>query len=259
MKLSSLKNIALLIFGGYFILTVSIVLSKQESSKFNLIEVVKGNEEHKIGQYLSGLTKENLLDSFNYKQYNKSNPFKDINTINQDIKTIDSVFVNQDNLGQQVLANALTQFLREDEAINIFSTYNPDSLLSVIDWVEKFEAYARIDKENELLYTAVYEFWLGEISSYLSNRQHENTSLQYDFKFQFLAQKCAVLKYPVNIKESKIEKFKKNLIAGNWSHLINATWNDSPFYLRLVYITGILFTLLAYFISIYCIIKKTDK
>jgi len=242
----------------YFVVTITWILSSNSIENFNVIRSMPKSRGVSAVSLIDGLTAQNFMEAFPYEKYNGTNLFKDILDVKRDITTIDSLFPGVELAGQQLMAEALTNKLMPSVQ-NIFKEYNPDSLLFVLEWAESLKYYAVLDSKNSIFYEAVSDFWLGEISKGLTAFQHEKKSLKNDFRFQFLAQRCAFQKYPVNIKGSKIEKFKNSLLSGNWAHLIKATWNDLSLFFKWLVLFAFIGTFISFFFFLRRVYNKFKK
>jgi len=145
----------------------------------------------------------------------------------------------------QVFFTAVTDSLLSLRNLHL-KTYSPDTALAVLGWAERCFENVRIDSHGEVLWSGVSDYWFNHLARCLTEQQAEEKDLKYDFRFRYLSQRLAERGYNVNMRDSKVEKFKENMVAGNWTHLISATWNDSGFPLRaaflligLVFMTGV--------------------
>jgi hypothetical protein len=80
--------------------------------------------------------------------------------------------------------------------------------------------------------------------------------IKYSFKYRYLVQQCNEALYFVNIEETKIEKVKKNLLANNWIHLIQASWYDSKTWQKGVFLGITFFTIFTYLYTLIHLVNK---
>lgn len=196
-------------------------------------------------------------NGFIYTSYLAGIPGKGFLDFEADIKQMDALYPSVADAGQQLLFTALADSL-EPTMASIFNAYKPDSLLLLLEWVVPFRDYAS-SPDHALFYNAVHSFWLNKIAITLSQFAKDYPDLPYSFKFQYLSELCARNAFHVNVQETNLEKVKKNLLAGNWSHLIHASWHDSPVWGKFIFILLFLITVAAYLSLIKSIIQFTKK
>lgn len=197
-------------------------------------------------------------NGFQYTSYLASVPEKGFLDFEADIKQLDSLYPSMDYAGQQILYNVLADSL-ELRMSSLFKSYKPDSLLLLLEWVTPFKEYGKNNPDHALVYNAVHSFWMNKTALALSQYAKDSPDLPYSFKFKYLVELCARNAFHVNIQETNLEKVKKNLLAGNWSHLIHASWHDSPVWGKFLFILFFLLTVTAYLSLIKSIIQFTKK
>ena len=106
----------------------------------------------------------NLRDSFPYEIYLDSANLNDVLSISLDLAIMDTFNPGNEMLNQEVLSIALTEKL-ENRIKSKFHEYNPDSLIRILQWAEKFNAYAEIDPARATLFGVIYNHWLNYIPS----------------------------------------------------------------------------------------------
>lgn len=134
--------------------------------------------------------------------------------------------------------------------------YNPAILKSILDWTENLAHAALLDQENELIYIALADYWYNLVSGKLTEYQKINPEIKFTFKFRYLVQQCNEALYFVNIEETKVEKFKKNLLANNWIHLIQASWSDSKTWQKGVFLVLTFLTIFTYLFTLIHLVNK---
>lgn len=185
--------------------------------------------------------------NFPYSAYQLGIREKGFSAYEQDIQLLDIQFPDLNYAGQQIIYNALADSL-EPYMAGLYASYMPDSLLLLLEWVIPFKEYAKINPNHALVYNAVHSFWMNKTALALSQFAQHDPNLPYQFKFQYLAELCARNTFQVNIKETRLEKFQKNLLAGHWNHLISASWHDAPIWGKVLFFFLLLLTITAYII-----------
>lgn len=141
------------------------------------------------------------------------------------------------------------------EKVNI-DNFNIDYILMLFEWAEQFKYWAKINWHYQFLFEAISSFWFNEIALILSQQSEVNPQIRNSPKFIFLTEKCAQNDYFVNIPETQLEKVQKNLIRGNWTHLISSAWNDTSFIQRSIFFSFLVFTLIAYYNLIFTLSNR---
>jgi len=213
------------------------------------------NSKFKLADHLTSNSIRNrdidIINNFPYKTYLDSANFHSIRAINNDVQTLDSLNALDKRENRRVFSRLLTTELSPRNTA-YFVTYCPDSLLVLIQWAEKFQNYAELDPDNELLYQSVYHYWMDSIANTLQNFSEEMPSRKYDFKFKYLSTRCKEQRMSIGTKITSAEKGINNLIYGKWGHFINATWNQTSLLQKMLFLLIGSITLYGYF----CIIKK---
>jgi hypothetical protein len=70
-------------------------------------------------------------------------------------------------------------------------------------------------------------------------------------------QQCNQALYFVNVEETKYEKFKKNLLANHWVHLVQASWSDAKAWQKGVFLLVFLCSVFTYLFTIISFVNKT--
>lgn len=137
--------------------------------------------------------------------------------------------------------------------------YNPAILKSILDFTDNLSHAAFLDQENELIYIALADYWYNLVSGKLTDYQKMNPEIKYTFKFRYLVQQCNEALYFVDIEETKVEKFKKNLLANNWIHLIQASWSDAKTWQKGVFLGLTFFTIFTYLFTLIHLVNKIKR
>jgi hypothetical protein len=153
------------------------------------------------------------------------------------------------------LIDNLTQHLNTELDYEL-DIYNPEFLKNILRWTGNLAHAAVLDQENELIYTALADYWYNLVSGKLTDYQKMIPEIKYSFKYRYLVQQCNEALYFVNIEETKIEKVKKNLLANNWIHLIQASWYDSKTWQKGVFLGITFFTIFTYLYTLIHLVNK---
>lgn len=160
---------------------------------------------------------------------------------------------------RQLISVALTDSLFEHyNRQGHFKTFNPDFLTHLFQWAEKFNSYSEIEQSNSLLYGSIYNYWGSKISNHLGTLSQTNTSLKYQYKFRFLQSRCDEKRFSVSAKVGQVEKVAYNLISHQWSHLLNASWNQASYIQLIVFFVFGVITVYGYFLIIKKILKRNE-
>jgi len=134
--------------------------------------------------------------------------------------------------------------------------YNPDYMKGIMDWLGLLNGAAKLDPENEVIYLSITDYWLNLLSGKLTDYQKINPDIRYYFKFRYLVQHCNEALYFVNVEETKYEKFKKNLLANHWIHLIQASWSDAKLWQKVALSASFLLTVFTYLFTLSAMVNK---
>lgn len=195
-------------------------------------------------------TQQNIINSFPYEEYLTPSNIQNITCIKSSLIILDSI-TKDPTISQQILFATLTDSLAQKNYL-IYNTYKPDSLIRLMQWVEKFQYYAEIDEKNKLLFRAIYDYWLTFISDKLTNYVKENPAIKFEFKFKFLVAKCSERRYNIGVKVTSTEKVIDNIIRSKWGHLFDASWNQASILQKTLFAL----LLIIFLYGIYCIILK---
>ena len=149
-----------------------------------------------------------------------------------DLQSLDTL-TNDPNFNRRTLSGVLTSYLSVRTQLE---SYQPDSLLRLLQWAEQFQYAALIDPKSRIFYNSVYGFWFTFIADKLTSFSNQQPSLKYDFKFKYLVTRCKEQNYTMGIKVTSWEKFVENILYSNWGHLINATWNQTTWFMKIAFL-----------------------
>jgi len=212
------------------------------------------NKTFNFEKYLKKIDTNNIKATFPYRIYIDSANYDDLNCIKRDVNILNSISTKDTLSNLELFYIALSDTLKNKQSSK-FNAYNPDSLYSVIQWAEKYNYYSLIDKKNEILYKAIYDYWINIISNKLEDYYKENNALKYDYKFKYLITKCAEKGYSSSIGSTNFEKILINIGENKWSYLLNRFWNGTGLFFKLPLFLFLLITLYGY----YCIIRVHIK
>jgi hypothetical protein len=195
-----------------------------------------------------------VVASFPYKSFLDSSSFCNIRSIQNDLSVLDSCFKSSPNVGLEIYIKALTEKL-EERISPSFVQYNPDSLIALVRWTEKFDCYKDVDELNARAYKIIYRHWMNFVSNHLGKYYEANSSIKYDFKFRYLTAICQSKKFSPPLGDSNTEKVVTNLIDQKWAYLFNRFWDGTGLVFKLLALIGLMVTLYGFF----CIFKTHSK
>lgn len=240
------------------ILISILVINTDYSESIPQIRETKSINSFDLSKYISGLNESNILDKFPYKIYLDSSNYEEVVFIQRDLLKMDSIISNNKRLNRKVLSIALTQKL-EEQLNSGFDKYNPDSLILMLQIVEKFKNYADLDKENAQLFKALYTHWLSFIANKLGAYYRNDNSVKYDYKFKYIVSRCEEKGFTTDVGNTQIEKAVNNVIEQNWCYLINRFWIGTTLIFKAIIFFVTIITLLGYCSICLLIIKKMKK
>jgi hypothetical protein len=208
----------------------------------------------KLGRYLQAASLDSLAQAFPYAVYLDSAQYGNVHFIQEDLALLDSI-AKDPSVSRQLLSELLTNRLFARDSAKL-ATYNPDSLLALLQWAEKFKYYAEADLSNAILYKSICSYWLSHICNRLSAYSRENPSGKYAFKYKYLVARCHELKFTTAVKVGSMEKVVDNLTGNNWAHLVNASWNQTTILQKIVFLLITLISIYGYYLIIKKIIKR---
>ena len=112
---------------------------------------------------------------------------------------------------------------------------------------------------NKMLYFNVSDYWFQFIVKKMSEISVVKPEIKYDFKFRFLQGKLAEKSYFFSTKVTSIEKVVYNLTSNGWAHLFQASWNQTNYFQKIVFLLVLLFTILSYINVMVLLINKLKK
>lgn len=251
---SNILALLLIIISGIIIWFFSVVITTDYSTNIPKEKPCSPERNFNLYSNLITIDKSNLIETFPYKTYLDSANRCDLNSISNDVAALDSVNPNEKSLNREIISIALTKKL-EERIKPTFDSYNPDSLINIVQWAEKFNHYQEFDKANAKLYRVIYKHWINFVSNKLRVYYDNVPKHKYDFKFQFLVSICQSKNLSPPIGNTDKEKIIYNLIIKDYSYLFSKFWYDTSFNYKTLGLIFILITAYGYF----CIIKTHFK
>ncbi|UPT68634.1 MAG: hypothetical protein M0D57_08445 [Sphingobacteriales bacterium JAD_PAG50586_3] len=130
-----------------------------------------------------------IKETFPYDDYLKIANINHPASIIKDLADLDSVQPFNMTLNEDILIDALTKKLAERNK-NIYNEYNPDTLISLFQWTEKFESYSIINSQRKVFFNIIYDYWMNFIANKLAKLYDSQPALIYDYKFKYLVSRC---------------------------------------------------------------------
>jgi len=199
-----------------------------------------------ITQLLKSVSPDQLQKQFPFNEYLKTGNYSHPVLLKKDLSILDSLYSADPMSNQALLSAALTDSLYERKK-HLFSGYQPDSLIQLMQWVEPYTHFAVFDKNAELLYLSVYDYWINKISNYLTQYSQQNSKVKYDYKFSYIFSRCAEKRYHIGPKVTSLEKVIDNIVRSKWGHLFEASWLASSFIQKLIFFILGIMTIFAYY------------
>lgn len=135
-----------------------------------------------------------------------------------------------------------------------FTQYNPDSIIMLIQWAEKFKTYGEVDQNKSTLCNVIYTHWLNYCVNKMNQYYEENSGIKNDYKFKYIVSRCSEQQYYIAIGNTHLEKVIENITKANFSYLFNRFWIGSS-----VFIKTIVFGFIALFVFMISICIKFIK
>jgi hypothetical protein len=239
-----MKKIIIIVGGiSFLLLTVLFfkVVNADTTTSIPQLEQGKDSTTFHLDAYFPKEGSFDVYKQFPYAAYLHTANIKSVRAIKNDLVALDSL-TNDPGTNRRTISHALTEVWGA-EIDKQFKEYNPDSLLVLIQWAEQFQFYAQFDPRNDLFYQSVYTYWLGFVTTKLGLYSRQNGSLRHNFKYKYLVARCNEKKFSTSVKISDFEKAVDNLLYSNWGHLVNASWNQSGWFLKLALSVFFLVTL----------------
>jgi hypothetical protein len=220
------------------------------SYTFDNYKLVSGTDILQLNNYIDKSNCDRIDSIFPYTKYLQSDNWKDVNQFNNDYTYLSTVCANN-FLIMNTLSNCVTTKLKYWDLKNI------DSLNVLYNWVKSYKNTTFKDSENEILYEAVYDYWMNEIALALGNMVKENESIRYSFKYRFLSEICRQDQKTIGAPLDGVTKIINYVIEGKWYYLIvQRLWMGTHFTFKIVLIFIVITTLFSYFLLFKKLITK---
>jgi hypothetical protein len=223
-----------------------VVLKSNSNSEIPKEMPCAASNNFNLYPYILKVSQSNLIDSFPYELYLDSADRCDLNSISKDVDAMDSVNPADKNLNREIISIALTKRL-EERLQSTFNSYNPDSLIYMVQWAEKYNQYKEFDQKNAKLYRVIYKHWIQFVANKLRDYYDQEPSRKYDFKFQFLTGICQSKNLSPPIGNTNREKIMHHLIAKEYAYLFRKFWYDTGLIYKLVGFVFLVLTCYGYY------------
>ena len=201
---------------------VSIKIKSSHSTDIPQETTCPVRDHFALTKQLQGIAINNVKEGFPYKTYLDSADICDVNSIKKDLAEIDSVNHNHSE-SQEIISIALTKKL-EDRIAHELEEFNPDSLIKILQWADRFNYYQDLDSTNARLFSPLHSYWINFISNQLGKHSDKKPTLKYDFKFRYLLAVCQSKLNNPPIGNSHNEKIILYIIDKDWAHLFDRFW-----------------------------------
>ncbi len=256
-KIVSYIIYGILFTGLIFLVYLSFIIIRTDySSNIPQEKVCEEKPEFNLINHLGNWDKNSPLTSFPYSIYLDSVNYCDIQSIQKNLVLLDSLNPGNSSVNQHVIAIALTDSLWS-KIDNSLINYNPDSLILLVQWAEKFNHYKDYDLSKAKLYRVIYKFWTNVIANQLRTYYDNKPNHKYDFKFNYLTAICQSKNLAPPIGNTDFEKIIHNLINKNFSYLFSKFWHDTGVVYKLIVLIFGSVTVYGYY-RIFKFITKTN-
>ena len=217
--------------------TEPVDLDFHEAKNVDLISVLKSVPYDSISKQLA------------VNDYHHASNIHDFKTIENDLKTLDSLYPNHKFDLRVIMGSLLTDTLH-NSIRNNFSGFNFEELLWLQNLQVRYSYYSQCSftEENNLMFSVIANYWGIFVAGNLSEVSKQKNGVKFDFGYRYLESRSDQYRYSVNTKVWSLEKFIYNLLTSNWGHLINASWAQASILQKFIFILLSLITLLSYFL-----------
>lgn len=238
-------NWLLLLLCMAFMLVLAFIAKVDYASDIPVEKQAPLATSHDIFALLSATDSLDFKASFPYSKYLDEASLYDILSLRSDLQAMDSIHKNDEMLNQEILSIALTEKL-EERIQSSYNTYQPDTLIRLLQWAEKFNAYSLIDEPRATLYQVIYNHWLNVISNALQGYYEKDPSVKYNYKFRYLCDRLKEQQYSTPVKGTYFEKIIYQLIQKNGSYLFNKFWHATSIAYKLLVLLLVLIVIFPY-------------
>jgi hypothetical protein len=243
---------------GVIIWLVVIVLRSDDNAEIPKEMPCAASGRFNLYPHLMDKGNANLMDSFPYEIYLDSADRCDVTSISRDLISLDSVNPDNKNQNREILSIALTNKL-EERLKPSFDKYNPDSLIYLVQWAEKFNQFKDFDRANAKLYRVIYKHWIQFVANKLRESYDREPKHKYDFKFQYLTSICQSKNLTPPIGNTAFEKVIYHLITKNYTYLFRKFWYDTGFLYKLAVVAFLSFTCYGYYLIVKRLFTRPKK
>lgn len=233
----------LLGFLSVFIMLLILASVVDYSDRIPVKNLIAGNQVS-FARHLSGLDSSNINEIFPYNVVIDSININDIHVINSCLNELDSMFPWNKDVNPQKLSVALTQSLLNRDSL-LYAEFNPDALLAIVQWAERFHFYADLDPGRSIFFNVVFDYWMNYVANKLSNYPKNNYSVKFGYRYRYLVSRCEEKGYSITIPISNIDKLVFHFSELRFPHIFNR-FMGSPFWIKVLLGFLLLFTLFAY-------------
>lgn len=234
------KPILVLLSIAFLIFILIIFLSSfAPNSSFKKIELTNENNYIQLVDF-PNLENTNLNSVFPHEEYIKSDNWKNLIKINEDLNYINSVninkFQNMDIIIKDITVN--------NKFWNLSSL---DSLNMLVKWAETFNIDDKIFSENSPAFRSIYNYWMGLVAKSLDNLIQNNYNLKFDFRVKYLRQRCIETTHGTGTSDDGVTKIITNIIDQKWHYLfVDRLWNATSNLFKFILIIILIITLVGY-------------
>src|SRR5262249_14705426 len=147
-------NWLLLLICTVLLAFIGLVIRVDYNAEIPIEKPVAAKESFDLRTLIHKADSADLKNTFPYTEYLSHANVFDIHALMHDLAQLDSF--NHNEMGnQELLSIALTTKMQEQIG-NTFQSYNPDSLILILQWAEKFDAWSHNDEAHSTLFEVVY-------------------------------------------------------------------------------------------------------
>lgn len=175
-----------------------------------------------------------IKELFPYDSYLESGAYCDAAAIGNSLEKLNSINPNHERANRSALIHALTNKL-EARISDRFDHFNPDSLIILLQWVDEFKTYEKVQPEHSALYGIVYTHWMGFITNQLGKHFECQPAIKFNFKFNYLQSNCQARRFAPAVGMSNLEKVVKYTLGEEYDYLLNRFWNGTGIFTKSVF------------------------
>lgn len=242
----------------FFIFIIYVLYTAKETDYNNTIPIARNCEnldsKFDFEAVLKKLDLSELRAVFPYDTYLEFENYCDAEAIKRSLEKLNTINVNKEDSNRDILIHTLTNKL-EAKIETRFQEFNADSLIMLLQWIDEFKTYEKIDTKNGALYGIIYEHWMGFISNRLGVYYNDNPFIRFDFKFKYLQSVCQSKRFAPAVGQSNLEKVVEYTLNQEYTYLFNRFWNGTNIFVKLIFV--LLFSIFIY--MLYCTYQYSFK